>query len=146
MEITPDSSIFAVLAIGFVIGLYHAVEAYHLAAVAAIVSEKKNVLMSSLIGGLWGLGHTISLFAVGLLVIFLKLQISESVEAKLEALVGGMLVLLGINALRKLSSAKEIHAHSHAHDGVRPHTHIHLHKDKLTETEEKSHHRLSPRS
>jgi hypothetical protein len=95
MEITSDSSIFAVLAIGFVIGLYHAIEADHLAAVAAIVSEKKNVLMSSLIGGLWGVGHTISLFAVGLLVIFLKLQISESVEAKLEALVGGMLILLG---------------------------------------------------
>ena len=65
---------------------------------------------------------------------------------KLEAMVGGMLVLLGINALRKLFTAREIHAHSHEHDGVRPHTHIHLHKDKLSETGEKSHHRLSPRS
>lgn len=146
MELTPELSTLSVLLIGFLLGLQHAVEADHLAAVSAIVSEKKNIFSASIVGGLWGVGHTISLFVVGIMVIFLKLQISESVEAKLEAMVGGMLVLLGLNALRKLSAAKEIHAHSHEHDGVRPHTHIHLHKNKLTETEEKSHHRLSPRS
>lgn len=141
MELTPELSIFSVLIIGFVLGLTHAVEADHLAAVSAIVSEKKNVFTSAIIGGFWGLGHTISLFVVGALVIFLKLQISESVEAKLEAIVGGMLVLLGLNALRKIFTAKEIHAHSHEH-GAHGHTHIHLHKDE----EEKWHHRLSPRS
>jgi sulfite exporter TauE/SafE len=146
MEITPELSTVSVLLIGFLLGLQHAVEADHLAAVSAIVSEKKNIFSASIIGGLWGIGHTISLLAVGTLVIFLKLQISESVEAKLEAIVGGMLVLLGINALRKLFTAREIHAHSHEHDGVRPHTHVHLHKDKSSESEEKSHHRLSPRS
>lgn len=143
MELTPELSTFSVLLIGFLLGLQHAVEADHLAAVSAIVSEKKSIFSASIIGGLWGLGHTISLFGVGALVIFLKLQISESVEAKLEAIVGGMLILLGINALRKIFTAKEIHAHSHAHNGGRAHMHIHLHKDKL---EEKSHHRLSPRS
>lgn len=143
MELTPELSTFSVLFIGFLLGLQHAVEADHLAAVSAIVSEKKSIFSASIIGGLWGLGHTISLFGVGALVIFLKLQISESVEAKLEAIVGGMLILLGINALRKIFTAKEIHAHSHAHNGGRAHMHIHLHKDKL---EEKSHHRLSPRS
>ncbi len=75
--------------------------------------------------------------------IFLKFQISETVAARLEAIVGGMLVILGINALRKLYTAQEIHAHSHAHDGVRAHTHIHLHKDEL---EENSHHSFSPHS
>ena len=142
MELTPELSIFSVLLIGFVLGLSHAVEADHLAAVSAIVSEKKNLFTASIIGGLWGVGHTISLFLVGGLVIFLKLQISETVEARLEAIVGGMLVLLGLNALRKLFTAQEIHAHSHSHDG-HAHTHIHLHKD---EAEEESHHQFSPRS
>jgi high-affinity nickel permease len=141
MELTPELSILSVLLIGFVLGLTHAVEADHLAAVSAIVSEKKNLLTASIIGGFWGLGHTISLFLVGVLVIFLKLQISESVEAKLEAIVGGMLVLLGLNALRKIFTAKEIHAHTHEHEG-HAHTHLHTHKDE----EEKSHHRFSPRS
>jgi sulfite exporter TauE/SafE len=142
MEITPESSVFAVLVAGFVIGLYHAVEADHLAAVSAIVSEKKNVFVSSIVGGLWGLGHTISLFVVGLLVIFLKVQISESVEAKLEAVVGGMLVLLGLNALRKVFTSEKVHVHEHTHDG-HTHAHVHLHEDEVAE---KSHHGLSPRS
>ena len=141
MEINPQLSTFSVLVIGFVLGLQHATEADHLAAVSTIVSEKKNLFTASLVGGLWGIGHTISLFAVGLLVILLKFQISESVEAKLEACVGAMLVLLGLNALRKLFRASKVHVHSHEHDGHK-HVHIHTHgKDS-----ERSHHRLSPRS
>ena len=142
MELTPQLSTFSVLLIGFVLGLQHAIEADHLAAVSTIVSEKKNLWTASLIGGMWGLGHTISLFVVGALVIFLKLQISESVEARLEAIVGGMLILLGLNALRKLFAAEKIHVHAHEH-GEREHVHIHSH---AAERIESSHHRFSPRS
>ena len=141
MELSPEISTFGVLMIGFVLGLQHAVEADHLAAVSTIVSEKKSLWSASIVGGFWGLGHTISLFVVGTVVIFLKLQISEAVEAKLEAVVGGMLILLGLNALRKLFSAQEIHAHVHEH-GQHEHTHFHVHKKR----EEGSHHRFSPRS
>ena len=141
MELAPNLSTFSVLAIGFALGLQHAIEADHLAAVSTIVSEKRSLLTASIVGGFWGLGHTISLFFVGAVVIFLKVQISESVEAKLEAIVGGMLILLGLNALRKLFTAKEIHVHAHEH-GTREHLHIHSHANE-TET---SHHRFSPRS
>ncbi len=142
MPLTPELSIFAVLAIGFVLGLQHAIEADHLAAVSTIVSEKKNLFTASIVGGMWGLGHTISLFVVGALLIFLKLQISESVEAKLEAVVGGMLILLGLNAFRKLLKAEKIHVHAHEH-GEREHIHIHAHGDEVPEG---SHHRFSIRS
>jgi sulfite exporter TauE/SafE len=143
MEITPELSTLSVLLLGFFLGLSHAIEADHLAAVSAIVSEKKNIFSAAIVGGLWGVGHTISLFVVGATAVFLKLQISETTEAKLEAIVGGMLVLLGLNALKNLFTAKEIHAHTHEH-GARAHTHFHLHKDE--EAKEKSHHRFSPRS
>ena len=142
MELAPGLSTFSVLLIGFVLGLRHATEADHLAAVSTIVSEKKSLFTASIVGGLWGVGHTISLFAVGLLVVFLKLQISTAVETKLEAGVGLMLVILGANALRKLATSEKIHAHTHEHDG-HAHTHIHTHKD---ESAERSHHRFSPRS
>jgi len=142
MQINPELSTFSVLMIGFVLGLQHATEADHLAAVSTIVSEKKNLFTASLVGGLWGIGHTISLFAVGLLVILLKVEISPSLEAKLEACVGAMLVLLGINALRKLLTASKVHVHSHEHDG---HKHVHIHAHGAGPKEE-SHHRLSPRS
>ena len=132
----------AVLLIGFVFGLYHAIEADHLAAVSAIVSEHKNVLTASIIGGFWGLGHTISLFVVGALVIFVKLQISESTEGYLEGIVGIMLVLLGVNAIRKIFTAEKVHTHTHDHDG-HEHSHLHLHHDEKSEA---SHHRFAPRS
>lgn len=139
---SPEQSAVAVLLIGFVFGLYHAIEADHLAAVSAIVSEHKNVLAASVIGGFWGLGHTISLFVVGALVIFVKLQISESTEGYLEGVVGIMLVLLGLNAIRKIFAAEKIHSHRHDHDG-HEHSHLHVHRDDIAE---RSHHRFAPRS
>lgn len=75
--------------------------------------------------------------------IFLKVQISESLETKLEAIVGIMLVALGLNALRKLYQG-DTHSHSHTHDG-HSHTHKHSHDDSEHKDE---HHfwRFSPRS
>lgn len=142
MELYNELSTFSVLSIGFLLGLRHATEADHLAAVSTIVSEKKSLFTASIVGGLWGLGHTISLFVVGLVVIFLKLQISESVEAKLEACVGVMLVILGLNALRKLFQSEKVHLHTHDH-GAREHVHLHTHQDEKSET---AHHKFSPRS
>ncbi len=142
MEITPELTTYSLLFLGFVLGIRHATEADHLAAVSTIVSERKGLMSASIVGGLWGVGHTISLFAVGLIVILLKLQISESLEAKLESVVGVMLVILGINAIRKILTSKKIHAHTHEHEG-HTHTHIHTHDNERTEA---SHHRFSPRS
>ncbi len=141
MELTTELSTISILLIGFALGLQHAVEADHLAAVSTIVSEKKSLLTASIVGGLWGLGHTVSLFVVGAVVIFLKVQISETAEARLEGLVGVMLMLLGFNAIRKLFSVETVHIHKHEHDG-REHVHIHSH-DTDPDT---SHHRFSPRS
>ena len=141
MELTGELSTISVLLIGFALGLQHAVEADHLAAVSTIVSEKKSLLTASIVGGFWGLGHTIALLAVGAVVILLKVQISETVEARLEAVVGAMLILLGLNALRKLFTADKVHIHKHEHDG-REHVHIHSHEREP----EPSHHRFSPRS
>lgn len=141
MELTPGLSTVSVLLIGFVLGLQHAIEADHLAAVSTIVSEKKDLWSASLVGGFWGLGHTVALFIVGALVIFLKLQISDTVESRLEAAVGGMLILLGLNALRKLYNSPQLHVHKHEH-GTREHLHIHSHGN----TAEASHHRVGPRS
>src|SRR5688572_3536484 len=141
MELTTQLSTISILLIGFALGLQHAVEADHVAAVSTIVSEKKSLLTASIVGGFWGLGHTIALLGVGAVVIFLKVQISETVEARLEAVVGAMLILLGLNALRKLFSADKVHVHTHEHDG-REHIHIHSHEHEP----EPYHHRFGPRS
>lgn len=141
---SSELTTLSVLGLGFVLGLWHAKDPDHLAAVSTIVAEKKNLLTSMLIGGFWGIGHTLSILVVGALVIFLKFQISEATETRLEGLVGVMLVVLGLNAIRKLFKASKIHVHTHEHQGIE-HTHVHVHGK---ESEEVTHHfrKFSPRS
>lgn len=139
-------SAIGILSLGFVQGLGHATDADHLAAVGTIVSERKSVWKSSILGGIWGLGHTLALLAVGMVVLYLDVQISESTEATLEAGVGVMLVLLGLNVFRKLLSGGTVHAHTHGH-GSKEHVHVHLHTKEEKEIRS-SHHGLefSPRA
>ncbi|MEZ5308617.1 MAG: sulfite exporter TauE/SafE family protein [Pyrinomonadaceae bacterium] len=143
-EVSRELSTATILVFGFVLGLKHAVEADHLAAVSTIVADRKSLFGSAIVGGFWGVGHTISLLIVGGFVIFLKLKISESLEAKLEALVGAMLVLLGLNAIRKLWKSETVHIHKHEHSG---HEHLHIHSHESSSLPF-SHHlkKLSPRS
>jgi len=133
-----STSAGAVLGIGFLIGLKHATEADHLAAVSTIVSERRSLLGSAIIGGIWGLGHTISLLAAGVFVLLLDFQISEQTERILEFCVGVMLVLLGLNVLRKLVQGGTLHFHAHEH-GARQHVHPHLHEPGVKDAADTHH-------
>lgn len=145
MTPTEPLSAAPVLAFGFVLGLKHAVEADHLAAVSAIVSERKSLWSSSLVGGLWGVGHTLALLVAGAAVILFQFRVGERTERALEFTVGLMLVALGANALRKLARGGRLHLHVHRHGG-RAHIHPHVH-DGAPEPEPHTHHglRLGPR-
>lgn len=94
-------SALAILGLGLVIGLRHALDTDHLAAVTAIVCERKNLFSSVLIGGLWGVGHTLSLLIAGVGVLMLNLRI-ERYEKMLEFCVALMLIGLGGNVLWRL--------------------------------------------
>lgn len=111
-------STFAVLGFGFLLGLKHATEADHLAAVGTIVSERKNLLSSALVGGMWRLGHTISLLLAGIFVLLLNFEISEQTERILEFCVGLMLLFLGINVLRKVVRSEKKHFHTHENEDI----------------------------
>ena len=108
------------------LGLKHALDADHLAAVSTMAAERRSLLDSSLIGILWGAGHTAALMIAGLLVIFLHLQIGERTSKALEFCVGVMLIVLGASALRRLARSRKIHMHAHEHHGFW-HVHPHLH-------------------
>lgn len=121
------ASTLAILGFGFLLGLKHATDADHLAAVSTIISERRSLWSSALIGGVWGLGHTISLFLAGVFVLLLDFQISEQAERILEFGVGVMLFLLGLNVLRKLLRGGHLHFHEHEH-GEHVHVHPHIHE------------------
>ena len=140
---TISLSTASVLTFGFVLGLKHAVEVDHLAAVSTIVSERKSLLGSLVVGGLWGVGHTISLFVAGIFVILFHVEISQRMALFLEFLVGLMLVALGANALRKLWRGGHLHLHAHQHGG-RAHVHPHIHDRRESETDPHTHHGYQP--
>lgn len=127
MLVFASTTTFALLAFGFLLGIKHATEADHLAAVSTIVSERKSLWSSALVGGLWGLGHTISLVAAGVFVLVLDFSISGNVERWLEFAVGVMLTLLGLNVLRKILKGGNLHFHAHEH-GAGKHVHPHIHE------------------
>jgi ABC-type nickel/cobalt efflux system permease component RcnA len=137
LEEAKSVSAMAILGLGLVIGLRHALDTDHLAAVSTIVSERKNLLSSLLIGGLWGVGHTVSLLIAGIAVIFLNLKI-EKYEKPLEFCVALMLIGLGANVLIKLARGGRIHFHEHEHGGHH-HVHPHIH-DGRPEPEPHTHH------
>jgi ABC-type nickel/cobalt efflux system permease component RcnA len=138
MTETSSLSTISVLAFGFVLGLKHAVEVDHLAAVSTIVSERKSLMASLLVGGLWGIGHTISLLIAGIFIILLHVEISARMALMLEFAVGLMLVALGANAIRKLWRGGHLHLHVHQHGG-RAHVHPHIH-DHEPDTDAHTHH------
>jgi sulfite exporter TauE/SafE len=121
-----EPSVFAAFGLGLILGIKHALDADHLIAVSTIVSEHKSLKWASLIGAFWGLGHTATLFAVGLAVIGLRLTIPERVAMGLEFLVAIMLVVLGLNILWRSFGVEKIHLHTHSHN-PETHTHFHVH-------------------
>ena len=122
-----DGMIITALAVGFVLGLRHALDPDHIVAVSTILSECKSLRRSSLVGTFWGLGHTFSLLLVGVAVVSFKLNLSERVAAWLEFVVALMLVALGVKAVVTAVRGWKLHAHAHEHDGQK-HVHLHVHR------------------
>ncbi|PIP73738.1 MAG: urease accessory protein [Nitrospinae bacterium CG22_combo_CG10-13_8_21_14_all_47_10] len=113
------------LLLGFLIGLKHALEADHVAAVATLAS-KATIKEGLVLGATWGLGHTITLFIFGSAVLIIDTVISEQLALTLEFFVGCMLVIMG-GALLKEMFEKRIHLHIHRHSNGIPHLHFHSH-------------------
>ena len=72
-----ESSYVTILMLGFVLGLRHALDTDHIAAVATVLAQRPSWRASSLVGLSWGLGHTVVLLLVGALVLVLRVPIPE---------------------------------------------------------------------
>jgi sulfite exporter TauE/SafE len=119
--------ILSVLSLGFLMGLKHALEADHVAAVASIASRRQGIGAISRHGLFWGFGHTLALLAVGGAAILLKVAINDRLAAALEFAVGIMLMILGAHVLWRLYRDRfHFHAHRHGHE---VHLHVHSHRD-----------------
>jgi len=112
-------------------GLIHAFEADHILAVTNIVSQRTNLLSAVKDGIFWGLGHTSTIFLVGVIMIVFKVNIPAGAFSYFEAAVGVMLILVASYRLfiflRDEQTAISFHRHQHEHAGENKHLHTHIH-------------------
>ena len=88
--------LLSIIALGFFLGMRHATDADHVVAVTTIVSRERKIGSAALIGILWGLGHTITIFIVGSFIILFGIVIPPRLGLTMELSVGLMLILLGV--------------------------------------------------
>ncbi|WP_286197896.1 urease accessory protein UreH [Bacillus sp. ISL-34] len=94
-------SFMSILTLGFLLGIKHSLEPDHVIAVATTAGNTKKLSRSTLTGAYWGIGHTCTLFLIGMLFIWMKGETPESLSMMLEFGVGIMLVILGARSLLK---------------------------------------------
>jgi high-affinity nickel-transport protein len=82
--------------LGFALGMRHAFDPDHVVAMGTIVTRERGLRRAALLGGAWGAGHCLSLFAIGLAVLLFRVPMSPAWGTVMERLVGVMLVVLGI--------------------------------------------------
>jgi hypothetical protein len=111
-------SLTTALLAGGVIGVRHALEADHLAAVATLVEDEQRDLRSGIVGVSWGIGHSVPIIALGLAFVVLGIEFPETVTKLFEIVVGIVLVFLGARML-----AGVLGIETHTHDD-RPHSHV----------------------
>jgi ABC-type nickel/cobalt efflux system permease component RcnA len=116
----------SLLLLGFFIGMRHALEADHVAAVASLATRSSTFSQTVRQGAAWGLGHTITLFLFGTLVLLLDTVMPQRIAQGLEFAVGVMLLFLGVDVLRRLYRER-IHFHFHHHGRSSNHFHAHSH-------------------
>ncbi|MDH3911158.1 MAG: hypothetical protein OEU09_07660, partial [Rhodospirillales bacterium] len=134
----------SVLLLGFLIGMQHALEADHVAAVASIATRGGSVGRIVRQGAAWGLGHSVTLLIVGAAVLSFDAAVPESLARILELAVGVMLLLLGLGVLRRVLR-RGIHFHRHRHgDGI-VHIHAHSHAGERGQHDPRLHRHDHPR-
>jgi hypothetical protein len=136
-----SSAPLGIALLGLLLGMRHATDPDHVIAVTAILSRERRLAVATRIGVVWGLGHTLTVLAVGAAIIVFKLAVPTRLGLAMEFAVAVVLILLGVGAfaalVRRLASRLfgipltdaenlVVHSHLHTHGGA-PHRHPHVH-------------------
>ena len=100
---------FSIVAVGFFLGMRHATDPDHVIAVTTIVSRQRNLFKAAMTGIFWGIGHTLTIFVVGTIIILFDVVIPARIGLSMEFSVGLMLIVLGVmNVVAFVRSARSI--------------------------------------
>ena len=118
-----------ILLVSVFLGLRHASDPDHLAAVTTLITseeERHQVRKAGIMGFLWGLGHGTTLVLIGLPLVLLNQYLPEVVGKIAEVAIGCIIVLLAVRLLVRWRRGL-YHVHVLSHDGGEAHRHVHSH-------------------
>jgi ABC-type nickel/cobalt efflux system permease component RcnA len=122
------TTLWAVLVVSLLLGLRHASDPDHLAAVTTLIAsqERERIRKATSLGLLWGLGHGTTLVLVGLPLVLLGQYLPERVGQAAEIAIGLIIVMLAVRLLVRWRRGV-FHAHAHSHTSGETHRHLHSH-------------------
>src|ERR1700736_4070265 len=97
-----NSAPLGIALLGLLLGMRHATDPDHVIAVTAILSRERRLAAATRIGVVWGLGHTITVLAVGAAIIIFKIAVPARLGLAMEFAVAVVLILLGVGAAASL--------------------------------------------
>jgi len=95
------------LTFGFVLGVKHATDADHIAAIGTLAQGSASPARAARLGAMWGVGHSVSVLLVGGALVLLRLPMPARLALALEFVVAMMLIVLGVRSLRRRTAAGE---------------------------------------
>lgn len=120
-------TLFAILALGFFLGMRHATDSDHVIAVTTIVSRAKSARAALWVGALWGLGHSATILTVGGAIVLFGWVIPPRLGLSMEMSVAVMLIVLGAmnlsGALSRIDQVAKGHQHGEIEEVSVPHAH-----------------------
>jgi ABC-type nickel/cobalt efflux system permease component RcnA len=126
-ELAHGEALVVVLAVALLLGLRHASDPDHLAAVSTLIAAEPDdgARRSARLGLAWGLGHAVTLALFGLPIVLFHAYLPDGFQRGAEALVGLVIVFLAMRLLLRWRQGR-FHAHAHRHGDVE-HRHLHPH-------------------
>ena len=135
--------LITLLGFGFLLGVRHALEADHVAAVASLATRSRSLTTTARIAAVWGMGHAAVLVVLGSILVGMEATLPDKLARAFEFAAGAMLVLLGVGVLRRIRS-KRFHLHAHQHGDELRHIHLHSHEGEAAIDPAHHHHQHAP--
>ena len=126
---SDGTSVLLVMFVGVLLGLRHATDPDHLAAMTTLIAggRERAARAAARLGLAWGLGHGTSLFVFGLPIVVFNAYLPATLQQAAETLIGFVIVFLAVRLLIRWRRGR-LHVHEHDHHGVN-HAHLHAHAD-----------------
>jgi ABC-type nickel/cobalt efflux system permease component RcnA len=126
-SLSDGATLLAVLAVAVLLGLRHATDPDHLAAVTTLIaSTERRAREAAALGLAWGAGHAVTLFALGVPIVLYRSALPDALQRGAETAIGFLIAALAVWLLVRWRRGA-FHAHAHVH-GARSHAHLHSHR------------------